>query len=637
MQETLRLVRKLMELIKMTSAEYDRQSDPAMAAQMHIYDEVPREQEADEEDVPILPPKTTRSSSDKKNNNADSSPVNLALNREEELLLLRKKKYAEILRSQHSRVDKGNRAIHRHESAPARNDFTHIVKRRAETMQDGRPGDPDYQDPDDFRFDNLGFKSNLKTQSSLPCIPAVSTYAEADQVQHQSLGFDCDDEGEYWSIPRDTFSDSGDYAEWPAAIAASHSNYGYKPYAQSTLKKQMSTSTTSSSRTDSSMVDIKTYEDSISSADSPDLPKKHNNRPVAKSRKAFNHYSKFVVHEREVQVNPRDLHNSYADVTTQTMLEVKSCCSCGDMMYISDDTLRLRDLLRFEQSQRLMAEQLFKLAEREVMDLQNDLEEEKKITERLSTDLIKTKDKLKDLDQSGTEYRTKCEDYKAKLNDANDRISKLKEDLAEVNQQKQDVQKMLDTKLAQIKSKNAENNTEIEMLQADLLQSQQEINRLLERLADVNREKSEMVSSEVHTELLRMADERAKRAEMRNMALEHEVRTLRQQYNNSHNEFEIYPMIKVLPDKKDKTMAKSSPTDTMSTHQCYHHEEDLTTHAYKETDPGMLHHQHHHTCFVNTTRWTQRWIDPDRQIVTWQKPPKIKCAVNPNLPKEVLE
>ena len=32
-----------------------------------------------------------------------------------------------------------------------------------------------------------------------------------------------------------------------------------------------------------------------------------------------------------------------------------------------------------------------------------------------------------------------------------------------------------------------------------------------------------MVSNEVHTELLRMADERAKRAEMRAMALEHEV------------------------------------------------------------------------------------------------------------------
>ena len=375
--------------------DVNRHSDSSRAAQIHIYDEVPREDMdiESEDDPPTLPPKTTRSPSDKKNNNEDSPPVNLALNREEEFMLFRKKKFQELRGSQKSRDDNNSihRGIARHESAPARNGFPHVVKRRVTTEHDDTLGEPQYQDPDDIR-NSMAFKGNLKTQTSLPCIPQQATYEEADPGHH-SLGFSCEDEGEYWSIPRDTFCDSGDYAEWPI-IQAPHNNFPGKPFAQSTLKKQMSTSTTSSSRTDSSMVSdsIKTYyEDSISSAaESPDLPKKFS-RPTPKSRRAFNHYTKIVMHEREVQTDPENFQAPVEDNCSQTIIEVKSCCSCGDMVYISEDALRLRDLLKFEQSQRLMAEQLFKLAEREVMDLQSDLDQEKKITERLSTDLIKTK------------------------------------------------------------------------------------------------------------------------------------------------------------------------------------------------------------------------------------------------------
>ena len=61
------------------------------------------------------------------------------------------------------------------------------------------------------------------------------------------------------------------------------------------------------------------------------------------------------------------------------------------------------------------------------------------------------------------------------------------------------------------------------MLQAELLQSQAEVKRLLDRLNELSRDRQEMVSSKVHTELLKLSDQRADAAEMKVKQLELEV------------------------------------------------------------------------------------------------------------------
>ncbi len=57
----------------------------------------------------------------------------------------------------------------------------------------------------------------------------------------------------------------------------------------------------------------------------------------------------------------------------------------------------------------------------------------------------------------------------------------------------------------------------------ELLQSQGEVRRLLDRVTEAERDKAEMVSSKVHTQLLQIADDRAMAAETRAQKLENEV------------------------------------------------------------------------------------------------------------------
>ena len=61
------------------------------------------------------------------------------------------------------------------------------------------------------------------------------------------------------------------------------------------------------------------------------------------------------------------------------------------------------------------------------------------------------------------------------------------------------------------------------VLQTELLQSQGEVRRLLDRVGVASRERAEMVSSTVHTQLLQIADDRTTEAESRARQLEREV------------------------------------------------------------------------------------------------------------------
>ena len=62
------------------------------------------------------------------------------------------------------------------------------------------------------------------------------------------------------------------------------------------------------------------------------------------------------------------------------------------------------------------------------------------------------------------------------------------------------------------------------VVQSELLQAQSEVRRLLDRVSEASRDRSEMVSNRVHTQLIQIADERAEVAERRSMELEKQVR-----------------------------------------------------------------------------------------------------------------
>ena len=61
------------------------------------------------------------------------------------------------------------------------------------------------------------------------------------------------------------------------------------------------------------------------------------------------------------------------------------------------------------------------------------------------------------------------------------------------------------------------------VLQSELLQSQGEVKRLLDRLAEMSYERSEMVSGKVHSELMKIADNKTHAAETKAAELQTEV------------------------------------------------------------------------------------------------------------------
>ena len=61
------------------------------------------------------------------------------------------------------------------------------------------------------------------------------------------------------------------------------------------------------------------------------------------------------------------------------------------------------------------------------------------------------------------------------------------------------------------------------MLQAELLQSQGEVRMLLDRVSESSRDRAEMVSSKVHTQLMAIADEKVVASERRAQMMEREV------------------------------------------------------------------------------------------------------------------
>ncbi|XP_019621050.1 PREDICTED: trichohyalin-like [Branchiostoma belcheri] len=211
--------------------------------------------------------------------------------------------------------------------------------------------------------------------------------------------------------------------------------------------------------------------------------------------------------ESETQTDPPDITSSDKDLT-------KVAASLG-----TDS--ELLKTMREERSKRLVMEQMVKIVESEANEQRYQLLAEKNRADKLEMDLIDTKAELSHTTSLAVEYKTRVFDLEDSLQGARKMITNLEEKLTGTEYFKGGVDYMLENKLAQTRTTEAEKK--LHGVQEELLQARNEINRLLEKLSEVNREKSEMVSSTVHLELLRIADERAAQAEKKTMELEKQL------------------------------------------------------------------------------------------------------------------
>ncbi|CAH1250002.1 METTL22 [Branchiostoma lanceolatum] len=213
------------------------------------------------------------------------------------------------------------------------------------------------------------------------------------------------------------------------------------------------------------------------------------------------------VRESETQTDPPIMPSSDRDLT-------KVAASLG-----TDS--ELLKTMREERSKRLVMEQMVKIVESEANEQRYQLLAEKNRADKLEMDLIDTKAELSHTTSLAVEYKTRVHDLEDSLQGARKMITNLEGKLTGTEYFKGGVDFMLENKLAQTRTTEAEKK--LHGVQEELLQARNEINRLLEKLSEMNREKSEMVSSTVHLELLRIADERAAEAEKKAMELEKQL------------------------------------------------------------------------------------------------------------------
>ncbi|XP_035663238.1 protein WEAK CHLOROPLAST MOVEMENT UNDER BLUE LIGHT-like 3 isoform X1 [Branchiostoma floridae] len=224
------------------------------------------------------------------------------------------------------------------------------------------------------------------------------------------------------------------------------------------------------------------------------------------SKKVVEHLRKDVK-ENETQTDPPTMASTDRDLT-------KVAASLG----LDSELLKT---MREERSKRLVMEQMVKIVESEANEQRYQLLAEKNRADKLEMDLIDTKAELSHTTSLAVEYKTRVFDLEDSLQGARKMITNLEGKLTGTEYFKGGVDYMLENKLAQTRTTEAEKK--LHGVQEELLQARNEINRLLEKLSEVNREKSEMVSSTVHLELLRIADERAAQAEKKALELEKQL------------------------------------------------------------------------------------------------------------------
>ncbi|KAI8506928.1 hypothetical protein Bbelb_153670 [Branchiostoma belcheri] len=234
--------------------------------------------------------------------------------------------------------------------------------------------------------------------------------------------------------------------------------------------------------------------------------------------------------ENEFQSMKKDVRNS--ETQTEAPATTSSDRDLTKVAASLGTDSELLKMMREERSKRLVMEQMVKIVESEANEQRYQLLVEKNRADKLEMDLIDTKAELSHTTSLAVEYKTRVFDLEESLQGARKMITNLEEKLTGTEYFKGGVDYMLENKLAQTRTTEAEKK--LHGVQEELLQARNEINRLLEKLSEVNREKSEMVSSTVHLELLRIADERAAQAEKKTMELEKQLQEIVPRPSRAH-------------------------------------------------------------------------------------------------------
>ena len=109
------------------------------------------------------------------------------------------------------------------------------------------------------------------------------------------------------------------------------------------------------------------------------------------------------------------------------------------------------------------------------------------------------------------------------------------------------------------------------MCQQELLRSQEEVQRLLDKMEDLTQERGEMVSHRVHSRLLKIADERADEAEKRVHELEAEVQCSSCTHTHTHTHIHTHThTLKMLACIHDTVYIRHRPTSIVRHSPCMH-------------------------------------------------------------------
>jgi hypothetical protein len=134
---------------------------------------------------------------------------------------------------------------------------------------------------------------------------------------------------------------------------------------------------------------------------------------------------------------------------------------------------------------------------------------------------------LKKSQKETSEWKERSEELEASLHGTMVLVKKLEEQSSTSLLSRGGIDYMLEAKLATNRANEAEQKNQ--MLQSELLQSQGEVRRLLDRLAEMTHERAEMVSSKVHSELMKIADDKTHEAEAKAVVLQAEIDKLKSQ------------------------------------------------------------------------------------------------------------
>jgi hypothetical protein len=172
-------------------------------------------------------------------------------------------------------------------------------------------------------------------------------------------------------------------------------------------------------------------------------------------------------------------------------------------------------------SQQMVSEELARIVQSELVELR-----QRNIAE--TTNRIRLENQLGELQVELSAAHRELEDKGQRVTELEETLKgtsllvrKLEEQNATSLMNRGGIDYMLQAKLADARAQEAEQK--LEVAQVELLQSQGEVKRLLDRVGEATRDRSEMVSSKVHNQLLQIADERAHTAEQKALQLEREV------------------------------------------------------------------------------------------------------------------